>query len=108
MNNLLANHIDSHKTAGKVWPDSAEYAVKYACSTWPCGWEKEASMTFFDNIEQLRDWIKIQHEWAKCEDNHVAYKTYQWDLGPQYIEQLSHNPSNVPWTYEERNPSAAT
>lgn len=78
-------YIDSHKTGGKVWPNDAEFAVCYYLSTWPMGWLRESSMEFFTCRADLDTWIADKCEWAKCEDNYVAYQVYEWDLGPNKI-----------------------
>ena len=79
---ILTRHIDSHQTAGVDWPASATHAVVYRVSTWPMGWSRETSISFFDSESQLNDWIQKYNEWSRLEDNYVAYQAYVWDLGP--------------------------
>lgn len=78
----IAAHIDSHQTCGVDWPASATYAVVYRTSTWPMGWDKESSITFFDTEEQFHAWMRRYDAWSSLEDNHLAFQSYFWDLGP--------------------------
>jgi hypothetical protein len=79
---VVSDHIKSHQTCGVDWPDSAVYAVVYRTSTWPCGWDKENHITFFDTEDQLHAWRRRYDDWSSLEDNHVAFQAYTWDLGP--------------------------
>lgn len=108
VNTMIATHVEAHQTGGKDWPLDAEYAVKYNMSTWPCGWMKEASVEFFKSLDDLNAWIAHKHEWARCEDNYVAFTVYEWDLGPTLRTDLSHDQGNVGLTYEERQRPSPT
>lgn len=82
----LAAHIDSHNTSGFVWPDSAEYAVEYNCSTWPMGWGKDTVIVFFDDREAYDKWVVDHRKWAELEDNYLAFRAWQWDWGPTLMQ----------------------
>lgn len=103
---FLTQHIGSHCTGAHHWPADAVFAVKYNLSTWPLGWMKEAHMEFFTSLEEFETWRSAKHEWARCEDNHVAFVVYEWDLGPQLRGDLSHDPGSVGLTHAEMNASA--
>ena len=91
----LKAHIDTHHTNGEAWPDDAEYAVVYRTSTWPCGWSDLTHVSFFDSRDGLDKWMEAQRGWAKCEDNHIAWMVYQWDLGPNHRSEFDHNAYRV-------------
>lgn len=78
----LTNHIDAHQTQGIDWPAWAEHAVVYVVHTWPCGWEKEPTIRFFASTAELNIWMEAKRDWATLEDNHFAYRAYDWDWGP--------------------------
>lgn len=103
----LYNHMQSHDTAGHSWPDSAEFAVVHCESTWPCGWEQYSAVKFFDSRQELECWIEDKREWMQLEDNYAAWRVYEWDLGPQYRHELSHNEGNVRRTYRECHPMSS-
>jgi len=98
----LAQHIDSHQTAGHTWPDSAEFAVVFSHTTWPLGWDKESDVKFFDSRKELDAWIARKKDWAMLEDNDYAFQAYKWDLGPELMEGLCHNTSHLRMTYEQK------
>ena len=91
----LSKHLDRHMTDGNEWPADAEFAVVYSYSTWPMGWDTESHVRFFSNREELDIWVKVQHEWTRYEDNHVAYQAYQWDLGPNLMDDVSWSTGNL-------------
>lgn len=88
-------HIDNHTTNGVDWPYDAEFCVVYDLSTWPCGWSKEPYICFFSDRQELDDWIAAKMDWATLEDNYVAFKAYEWDLGPTLLKNDCHNPDLV-------------
>ena len=91
----LTRHIESHSTLGQPWPNDATHAVVYRLSTWPVGWEKESTVTFFTSLDMFKAWLAEKQEWAKCEDNYVAYQGYEWDLGPKAMPDYCLNPTIV-------------
>lgn len=93
---FVSAHIDSHKTNGREWPYDAEFCVVYATSTWPCGWDKEPYIKFFNNRGALDTWIAEQLDWATLEDNYVAFQAFEWDLGPRLLRDDCHNPFQIP------------
>lgn len=95
------SYLKSHQTGGKGWPVDAQFAAKYNMHTWPCGWQKEASVEFFSSLQELEEWKAHKNDWALCEDNHVAYTIYEWDLGPNLRADLSYGTNDVGRTYEE-------
>lgn len=95
-------NIASHTTAGHDWPVTAEFCVVYSTSTWPCGWDKESSVKFFDSRVELNNWLGSQLEWANLEDNQFAFQAYEWDLGPNVMLDLCLNTENLKWTYQQR------
>lgn len=96
LGSALAAHVDSHRTYNTVWPDDAEFCVVYACSTWPCGFQRHANIKFFTSREELETWQTAQHKWAELEDNHVAYRVFTWDLGPRELVCEGYSTGNVP------------
>jgi acyl-ACP thioesterase len=40
-------------------------------------------------------WMEKQRKWAMLEDNHIAWRVYEWDLGPQRLIELDRNADNV-------------
>ena len=70
---------------GDGWPVTAMYRAEYTCRTWPMGWEKEASIKYFDTREELDKWLLEQADWARCEDNEVKITVDEWDLGPTFL-----------------------
>jgi hypothetical protein len=98
----IQRHLDSHMTGGKDWPADAEFAVVYNHSTWPCGWGDESHVEFFTSEDDMQKWVARQHDWAKCEDNYVAYQVYEWDLGPQRRYDLAFCTGNLCMTYQEK------
>ena len=110
MNTSITNptgYLQSHQTGGKDWPTDAVFAAVYRQSTWPCGWEKEANVSFFASKEKLDIWLANKAEWALSEDNEWAARVYEWDLGPFVRSDLSHNAGNSGLTFEEREQLAA-
>ena len=87
----LAAHIDSHQTAGHAWPCNSSHAIVYKYSTWPCGWEKETTISFFTSEKGVEEWVHHQTEWARCEDNYVAFQVYFWDLGPSKCDGVTYS-----------------
>lgn len=85
----LNAHVDSHKTLGHAWPPSAQFALLNRQSTWPIGWSATQGLEFFDTKEQLDAKVASLHEWAKLEDNYVAYRVYEWDWGPQVRDEYN-------------------
>lgn len=98
----IERYRGAHMTGGQHWPADAQFAVVYNHSTWPCGWEKESLVKFFVNEADLHSWIADQRDWAKCEDNYVAYQVYEWDLGPQRRDDLALRTDALCMTYEEK------
>lgn len=92
---LLQKHIDSHQTAGHVWPDDAAFALRYRYHTWPCGWDREAHVQFFETRSQLDSKVQLLKEFAELEDNFVAYQAYEWDLGPKAVPEVAVNLGNL-------------
>ncbi len=85
---------------GVPWPDEATHAVRYNTSTWPLGWGNESRVEFFRSEEGWKQWKSRMAEWSKCEDNHVAYEAYMWDLGPCLV--AGQNEDQLPYTYQEK------
>lgn len=83
-------HFEKVIEEGQGWPADAEYKVSVRHHTWPCGWDKECSDHYFTCKSELDAYIRDQHEWAKCEDNIVQIKVYQWDLGPNYLNTVEY------------------
>lgn len=73
---------------GEGWPDSAEFKVEYQYHTWPMGWDKHHHTKYFDNRAELDAWMGEQIEWARCEDNRMFIRREQWDLGPNYLDEM--------------------
>lgn len=86
MENVLAAQIQKVVDEGKGWPNDAEFKVEVTYHTCPQGWDREVYTHFFTNRAELDSYIKDQHEWARCEDNMVKIKIYNWDLGPNFME----------------------
>lgn len=91
----ISAHIDSHQTEGTDWPTSALFCAVSRTSTWPIGWSAHRFTEFFESMADLEAWKIKQHEWAKYEDNYIAYRIYEWDLGPTIRFDLSYNEFNV-------------
>jgi hypothetical protein len=94
MMTLLQRHLDAHQTAGIDWPADAQFAVLHAFSTWPSGFQKRAGIIFFPNKSELDTWMAARFKWAQLEDNHFAYRLFEWNLGP--VELHGYLNGNVP------------
>lgn len=92
---VLHDHIESHFHGGERWPDDAEFAVVYRTSTWPIGWHHSNYTEFFTSRKALAEWMEKKEKWSSMEDNLIAWRIYEWDLGPQRLFELDHNSGNV-------------
>jgi len=95
ISSAVADHLDSHRTAGHDWPADAEYAAVYSFSTWPCGFQ-HAYIKFFKSLADFEQWVASYADWRRLEDNYMAYRVYEWNLGPVFRFDLSHSDGNVP------------
>lgn len=78
----IRNHLDAHRTRGYDWPADAEFALVVRFSAWPVGWQPLAGVTFHTCRADFDKAVQRHLEFAKLEDNHVAYQGYKWELGP--------------------------
>ncbi len=92
---FLQDHIESHFHGGERWPDDAEFAVVWRTSTWPVGWSDMQHTDFFASREAMDVWMEKQRKWAMLEDNYIAWRVYEWDLGPQRLIELDRSAGNV-------------
>jgi hypothetical protein len=86
LNNVLAEHVAHHQTCGKDWPADARYALVYRLRTWPVGEDREDTVTFLADANELRAKVKELDHWAQLEDNGWRLvDLFMWDLGPERI-----------------------
>lgn len=83
----LHAHVDAHRTADQDWPADAVFAIRYRCSTWPCGWQTYYSVEFCKTFDEVYAWVARYRHWARLEDNYFEYSVYEWDLGPNLIPE---------------------
>lgn len=86
---MFSAHFKKVIATGDGWAADDVYKVETKCSTWPMGWEKEATVKYFKTKEELDEYIADYKEWAKCEDNKVSIKVFEWDWSPVYKETLT-------------------
>lgn len=86
---MFAEHFKKVIATGDGWGPNDVYKVETKCSTWPMGWEKEYTATYFETREELDAHVANYQDWALSEDNRVQIRIYEWDLGPNLISELS-------------------
>lgn len=92
----LLNTVANTQILGVAWPDSAEFCVMRKVSTWPCGWEKEATVYFFENRAEFDEHIATLKDWALCDDNFYALKAFSWDWGPVHMPMFDMRTFELP------------
>lgn len=86
---MFSEHFKKVIATGDGWEPDDVYKTETKCSTWPMGWEKEATVKYFKTKEELDAHVASYQEWAKCEDNQVSIKVFEWEFRPEYKETFT-------------------
>lgn len=69
------------------WQKEAIYKVEYQVKCMGLGFS-ETKTRYFSSETELSNWIKIQREWVRYDDNVVRYRLYKRELESTFVETI--------------------